>query len=544
MIRGVLLLIAISFVLSASHLEDIYKKIETKKLYSSIEWRSLLHYNDSLNIDDPTFILSIDDFSLKNEMLLTIDSFFNSTDGYIDINDHPQCRFPARFLFIKTKLDLSDDLFPSIECKEFQTYTKKAPADEIYVIFASENVKNPSSMMGHSFLKFEGLDSGNELREHSLSFYTTIETLNPFRLLYENTISGMKGIFVLRPYSETKRGYLEDEGRNIWEYKLKLSEYQKRLIVSHMWELKDTHLKYYFTSYNCSTVLFFTLALIDSDIYNDENIWITPIDVTKYLYKYDLIASQKLTATSPWLNRMLHENFNSTNLVLDGASFDISNYKSPIKTPDEKEISLGYKQSDKRGFLKGSFLGASHLLEGDSREYFGQSELKIAYTSLLLNRNKLKLDEFTLYGMKSYLPYQPNARDLSYEFNLGLYRDYNSKMNATTNAKVGFGAGYSFAITQDIDLFMLLNVGVLHNRYDGLKIKTSPKVGFSIYEIFNMKSIATFESVYFGSKKIYDKQSLKQSIFLSKNSKIYIFATHYKAKKSRLDLEIALAFNF
>jgi hypothetical protein len=232
---------------------DIINLALKKKLYKKNTFKILLFNDNKFYIEDKKFYLS-GKKSLKEELIADIKGFFKDKNDFRNINNHPQCRFPARFLFLKKELNLSDNIFPKINCPKLLEYKKKAPADNIYMVFVSANLKDPSSMMGHTFFKYEGLNYKKKEVSHAISFFTFINTLNPFKLLYENIGPGMKGFFVLRPYKEILYSYLENENRNIWEYKLKLNNYQKKLIYYHIWELKDIKMKYYFTSFNCATV--------------------------------------------------------------------------------------------------------------------------------------------------------------------------------------------------------------------------------------------------------------------------------------------------
>ena len=63
---------------------------------------------------------------------------------------------------------------------------------------------------------------------------------------------------------------------------------------------------------------------------------------------------------------------------------DISKYKSPNKIPSERQLSAGYVNLNREKYMKLSFLPASHLLNDYNREYFGESELKIASLSILV----------------------------------------------------------------------------------------------------------------------------------------------------------------
>jgi len=222
--------------------------------------------------------------------------------------------------------------------------------DKISLAYASENVKNPSSMMEHVFLKFSGKNDKNLKVNHAITFYT----------------------------------------------------------------VKDIDMKYYFTSYNCSTVIYNMLSLAKPQIYNDKKIWITPLDSVKYLYKYDLIKKAQLYPSNSWLTKMLEDtNIDVNNTQqLQNKTIDISKYKSPNKIPSERQLSASYVNLNKEKYLKLSFLPASHQLNDYNREYFGESELKIASLSVLVNEKNITLQDFTLYGMKSYMPYSSLTHDL------------------------------------------------------------------------------------------------------------------------------------
>ena len=84
------------------------------EIYKSDTWKALLHYDEKSKksyVTDPEFILSSGNFSLKNELIKTIEAFFDSPSQYQSIDDHPICRFPARLLFLKHELSLKDSVF-------------------------------------------------------------------------------------------------------------------------------------------------------------------------------------------------------------------------------------------------------------------------------------------------------------------------------------------------------------------------------------------------------------------------------------------------
>lgn len=594
MIRRFFLLFIFPLVLFSSQQETI-KKANTLKLYEKNEWKALLHYNGSLNIKDKRFILS-EKFSLRNELKSTIESFYSPPKNYLNINNHPQCKFPARLLFISHELNISTNEFPKVDCPDFHTYKMKAPADKISLIFASEKVNNPSSMMGHTFLKYSGKNYKNIEVKHAISFYTILNSANLFKLAYQNLFSGMEGLFALQPYEKVLKLYTEKENRNVWEYQLKLSDYRRKLIYYHIWELKGVEMKYFFTSYNCSTVIYYILSLANPKIYDDDYLWITPLVTVKFLYKYNLIAKSELFPSDEWLIKMTAENlkdkeiqdvkdivkyktynqisqldFNSLKLLeaysrvrykeddinsddfqiikknidvreeKSNNVFDISQYKSPNKIPNERQINIGYKDVNEEKFMKLSFLPASHLLNDYNREYFAESELKIGYLSILLNTNKIELEEFTLYGMKSYIPYDTLSNDLSYQFELSVKKEYTKKMKYMDTLKIDGGAGIDFLFLNDINVFAMLNLGVGYNHEDHTYLSFNPRIGAMIYEIFHMKSLLYYQPFFINDMKVYDKYVLEHNIFLPQNYKLYFNIEKVDSKKNFMNYEFGIS---
>lgn len=574
---------------------DVIKQANEAKLYEKKEWLALLHSDgEKSSIEDKKFILS-KAFSPKDELQATIKALFEKPALSQNINNHPQCRFPARRLFLLHELNLSDSVFPSVVCPDFQNYQNKAPADTISLIYASENVKNPSSMMGHTFFKYSGKNYQNQNVEHAISFYTILNSFNLLTLAYQNTVSGMDGFFALQPYKEVVEQYLYEENRNVWEYKLELNEYRKKLVNYHIWELKDLEIRYFFASYNCSTVVYYILSLAEPNIYDKKKLWVVPLDTVKYLYDEQLIKNSKLTPSTEWLIKMLEENVHSDDInqvkeivskskydeiqKLDFLSlellknysllehkkknidnsrffvinskieslsakeekfFDISNYKSPYKIPNQRQVGAGYKSVEDEDFLKVSFLGASHLLRDDNREYFGESELKLVDLSVLVGKSGMKLENFTLYGMKSYVPFDTLTHDISYEFEIALKRDYDVNMQYKNIFKIDGGIGFDFLLSKDINIFAILNTGIGYNEASRLHLAINPKLGMMIYEVFNMKSLLLYEPMFVNENKIYDKFSLEQNLFLSKEYNFYLNLAIFEQEKRYVNFEFGL----
>lgn len=578
---------------------DAVEQSLSLKLYEKNEWKALLHYEDIYYTKDNNFLLS-GGKNPKQELIETIKSFYKKQSDLKNPNEHAQCKFPARKLFIEHELKVKN-LFPKVYCSNFQEYLTKAPADEISLIYVSENVKHPTSMMGHSFFKLKGT-IGNKSVSHAASFYTIIDSINIFKLAYQNFYSGMGGKFALRPYKETLLEYI-NEDRNVWEYQLNIDEYRRNLIYYHIWELKDVEFKYFFTSYNCSTVVYFALVLARPELYKDYTFWVSPLQTAKMLYSNNLIQQVELKPSNDWFLRMssqqltlgqkqyitellenkkysklktlnylelqfliayanqqfeaknlevekfreLYTHLNSDIKNLDNV-LDISSYKSPSRIPHERQFSTGFASYSKEHFLKFSFLPASHFLSDDNREYFTESDLRIFDLSLIINKDNLYIDEFNLYSMKSYIPFEKYTKNFSYEFDIKFHRELNNEMEYNYMTRVSGGVGIDYQIHNDIHLFAMLNTGLGYDKLNQIYLNTEPYMGFMIYEIFNMKTIFQYSQRFINKRQVYETYEVNHNLFFSKKWKLNLNLKQYNSliysSKKINELQFSLNYMF
>ena len=215
---------------------------------------TLLHtQNQQRFIQDSQFYFSYHNFSLFNELTATLQAFAQPTPLN---NQHPICRFPARFLWLQQQLSFQAADFPAPSCKAYQTFQKKAPAQAVQLVFASENIVSPSSMMGHVFLKISGKNAAHRQVSYAITYFTPLDTLNIPKMMYQSFAGGLQGVFALQPYQLLKENYLNKEERNLWEYTLNLDTFQKQFLQAHIWELKAMKSDYFFVDYNCATVTY------------------------------------------------------------------------------------------------------------------------------------------------------------------------------------------------------------------------------------------------------------------------------------------------
>ncbi len=532
-----------------------------KKLYNSHIWKSLLHVrNDIPKINNSSFLLSYNNFSLKNELLLTIKDFNEGKNI---------CKYPSRYLWLKE--ELPNNNFKEFNCPEFQNYINSTNPENIELIFTSENIKNPSSMMGHVFFKLQSKKNNIHTKQNAVSFFTVIDTFNIPLLIYKSTFSGMKGYFVLSPYKKQISSYINNEERSIWEYQLKLTEKQKKLIYYHFWELKDINMTYYFTGFNCATMIDDILSLTKNNYTNQNTLWVTPKDVIKNADNNNLIESTKMIPSIEWELNMLAENINSTkineilkifkekefnkfknfehklekefiltyarylllnknlitneeylfilNIVEHKEDFviDIKKYKNPLKTFDDSQISMSYLKNKDKNSLGLSFLGASNTIFDDNREYFSENSLKIGEFNLLLDKDNIHIDSINIYDMKSLIPWNNITKEFSKEFRFSYEKHYEKDLEKINVLNISGGVGLSHKLHNDILVYNLGKIGTGIN-FEKAYPYTSFETGIIIYEILNMKTVLSHEFIYNqdNSNNMYQNLNLTQSIFIDK----------------------------
>ena len=276
----------------------------SQNLAQSQVWQALLHTEqEQPRITDPHFLLSHQSFSLQHELQQNIVMMQTEPETF-------QCRFPARDVWLRQQLRLPNADYS--HCAGLQEFMDKAPMDTLSVIYAAENLNSASSMMGHVLFKLSGQTADGRQRDHAISFYTEVKGVNIPKILYDSVIRGKEGYFALSPYFEKIQYYTQTEQRNVWIYDLDLNTEQRRIIQYHLWELRQTKLRYFFTKYNCATFSQLILALSNRPALMPTSAWKSPLDLVKQIHQAHLVARTQFYPSARARVRMLSEHETST----------------------------------------------------------------------------------------------------------------------------------------------------------------------------------------------------------------------------------------
>ena len=281
--------------ISAPALAAALPNIDT--LHQDPAWLTLVHYQPDTfsggytsQADDPAFFLSEEGkHSPEQELKATLASIQQPGTG----NQHAQCRFPARASWLAEQLDLA---LPNIACPAYEEWKSTLNTETVTLVFAASYLNSPSSMFGHTFLRLDPPqddDETNLLLANTISYAADAEAHDSEILFaYKGIFGGYPGITSVQPYYEKIRLYSDIEHRDLWEYRLNLTQSEVDLLLAHAWEIRDHNFDYYFFDENCAYRL---LALIDvarpgTDLLAEVNTHAIPSDTVRWVVDKDLVS--------------------------------------------------------------------------------------------------------------------------------------------------------------------------------------------------------------------------------------------------------------
>lgn len=257
------------------------------------QWLKLLRYNKTLfgyksEVDYSGYFFSKDGKTKPLEELnATILNFNKNSSEYKDINKHPICMFPGRYLYLQRKIK-GFKQFDLKNCEEYQKFKTKIKLNSVSLIFSSFYINKPASAFGHTLLKLNSEDPlKSDLRSYGVDFSAQVTTHNPFLYGVMGIMGGFYGQFSLMPYFIKMREYNDYESRDLWELELNLSIDDKELLLAHLWDMNLALFDYYYFSENCS---YHVLRLIDAikpdwNLIDDLYSTVIPVDTLVPLLK-------------------------------------------------------------------------------------------------------------------------------------------------------------------------------------------------------------------------------------------------------------------
>lgn len=268
----------------------------TGQLHQHPAWHALVHYQPNTytsghasQADDPDFFLSDSGkHSPEAELHATLEAILQPGGG----DGHARCRFPARDHWLRQQLNLPDT---PVTCPSYDAWTRELNTETVTLVFAASYLNSPSSMFGHTFLRLDPPQDDEQadlLLASTISYAADAEAHDSEIIFaYKGIFGGYPGITTIQPYYEKIRLYSDIEHRDLWEYKLNLTQREVELMLAHAWEVRDRNFDYYFFDENCAYRL---LALIDvarpgTDLLGEVGTHAIPSDTVRWVVDKQLV---------------------------------------------------------------------------------------------------------------------------------------------------------------------------------------------------------------------------------------------------------------
>lgn len=276
-----------------TYLQDLIAQAQQQHLSDQREWHLLLHYRKGLfgghesEQDDPGFFLSPNGKTdPAAELNATLAKFFS--DELVGRSRQPaQCAFIARYHWLKEQLKFDPTRLPPLSCERFDRWYEDFEADSVSLIFPSAFLNNPASMFGHTLFRVDqkGQTEQTRILAYTVNYAADVPPDAGLAYPVRGIFGGYKGYFSTIPYYLKVQEYRDIENRDIWEYRLNLTENQLRRFLMHAWELGNAYFDYFFFKENCSYHLLALLDYADPDLHLTDEfvIWTVPADTVRLI---------------------------------------------------------------------------------------------------------------------------------------------------------------------------------------------------------------------------------------------------------------------
>lgn len=257
---------------SSAALAVLEARAQALRLSAAPTWRKLLHipyadpHRTRSEIADAAFFLSSRGFDdPQAELDATLAAFVE----HRRIGGEPaQCRFHARYEWLKSQLGPAFATLEAEACPKLDAWLKAIDAGRVYVVFAANDLDAPATMFGHTLLRIDQKSElpGARYLAYSVNYAAQTHGAQSVGYVLRGLTGQYVGYYSVDPYYEKIQTYQGYQHRDLWEYPVRLDAAQKRMLLWHLWELRNIGSPYYFFSRNCSYALLSLLNVVVPDI--------------------------------------------------------------------------------------------------------------------------------------------------------------------------------------------------------------------------------------------------------------------------------------
>lgn len=370
--------------------EELVGKAIELNLYRDREWEVLLHYARGhlgkfrSRISDPKFFLSPSGKEEpQRELEQTIRSLFLPATKDAD---HALCRFPARAAFLRKRLGIDPARLPLVTCTDRDVLFETVDPRAAVLVFPVGHINSPASMFGHTLIRIDG-KSRSSLISYAANYAAHTTDANGLVYAWKGIFGGYRGYYSLLPYYLKVKEYGDLEHRDIWEYPLKLSEYEVKRMLAHLWELQNISSDYYFFDENCSYNLLFLIEAARPELRLAERTgpWVIPSDTIDIAVQNGVVEAAKYRPSQGTRIEYL-----SSQLPKTGREQAFHIARGEASPTDALTTNLSSPQQRRVLDLAAEFLQYRFVRKELDQESFNRSYLKI-----LAQRSQMGADQGT-----------------------------------------------------------------------------------------------------------------------------------------------------
>jgi hypothetical protein len=348
-----------------AYVDELIATARARDLAHTATWRALLHYEPTFWHPTPASLVDSGGFFLdangatdpQAELEATLRAFFAPPEATVRGREHPQCVFVARYRWLQRQLDFAPARLPEQACPKFTEWQAAIHPVSVTLIFPEAYMNNPSSMFGHTLLRFDAEERGER---RDLLAYAANFSANPgddSALIF--TVRGVfglyPGLFNLQPYYEKVAEYSDWEQRDLWEYELNVSAEEIEFLLAHLWELRGVGFDYFFFDENCSYQLLELLKVARPDLvyWKRFQVWTVPSDTLRLVVQ-DAGLLRRVTFRPSVTTKLEHEAralppvaLNLALQIADGSAVP-TDPRLDALSPDTKALALAVAYDDLR----------------------------------------------------------------------------------------------------------------------------------------------------------------------------------------------------
>lgn len=283
---------AVAAAAADDYLGELIDAARVKKLADRPLWHALLHYKPRLFLpgvesqaDDPDFFHAPDGKTdPEQELAATLAAFFSGLEE-TDTQQNPQCRFIARYRWLKRELRFDPARLPEQPCRRFREWRAALNPQALTLVFPAAYLNNPASLYGHTLLRVDARDQDERTRllAYAINYAAATDETSGLVFAVKGIFGGYPGLFSISPYYAKVTEYNDLENRDIWEYELDFTAEEIDRLLMHVWELGPIRFDYYFFDENCSYHLLslFDVARPELRLTDRFPAWVIPADTVR-----------------------------------------------------------------------------------------------------------------------------------------------------------------------------------------------------------------------------------------------------------------------